>query len=129
MHRGIMHSISKTKIKKHLRNKTNPALVVTIALASKHKPWLPIAKLLAGSTRSYASVNLNEIEKKTTTGDTILVPGKVLSAGEVLKKIRVCALGFSSAAREKLKKTKSEIVSIAEEIKINPKAEGIKVLS
>ena len=41
----------------------------------------------------------------------------------------MCALGFSLAAREKLKKTKSEVVSINEEIKKNPKAEGIRILS
>lgn len=121
--------ISKTKIKVHVRKKTNPALAETIRAASRHTPWLPLAKRLAGSTRRYASVNLAKIEKTTTIGDTILIPGRVLSAGEVSKKIRVCALGFSESAREKLNKTKSEAVSIIEEIKINPKAQGLKIIT
>ena len=123
-----MQTISKTKLKKHLRRKTNPSLTMTIFLAKKHKPWLPVAKLLAGSTRKHSSVNLTDIEKQTTTGDTVLIPGKILSKGDITKKVRICALGFSAMAKEKLKKTKSEAVSIMDEIKINPKAEGLKII-
>ncbi|MEK6848396.1 MAG: 50S ribosomal protein L18e [Nanoarchaeota archaeon] len=120
--------ISKTKIKLHISKKTNPNIAETIKTAIKHPAWLPIAKRLAGPARKYVSINLSDIEKKATVGDTFLVLGKVLSSGEVSKKIRVCALSFSQAAREKLMKTKSEAVSILEEIKINPKAQGLKVL-
>ena len=54
--------------------------------------------------------------------------GKVLGSGEISKKIRICALHFSESARGKLEKSKSEIVTILEEIKKNPKAEGVRVL-
>lgn len=123
-----MKNLSKTKIKKHLRNKTSSELISTIMEAKKHKPWLVLAKMLSSSTRKYPSVNLDELEKITTAGDTILVPGKVLGIGNISKKIRICALGFSASALEKLKTSKSEAVSILEEIKKNTKAEGIRII-
>ncbi len=120
--------ISKNKIKLRARKKTNPETAETILSASKHPAWKAIAQKISGSTRHYASVNLSTIEKNTTAGDTVVIPGKILSQGSITKKVRICALGISELAREKLKATKSEYVSILEEIKKNAKAEGIKVL-
>lgn len=120
--------ISKTKIKKNLRKKTNPELTETIRLAFKNRSWLPLARFLSSSTRKYASVNLSEIEKRTSAGDTILVPGRVLSSGNLTKKVRICAVGISTNALTKLKETKSVYASIKDEIKSNPKAEGIKTI-
>ena len=84
--------------------------------------------MLSSSTRKYAAVNLFDIDKQVSVGDTVLILGKVLSSGDISKKIRVCALSFSVAALQKIKKAKSEAVLIAEEIKSNPKAEGIKII-
>lgn len=119
---------TKTHIKFRMRKKTNPVITQTIALALKNKNWHSVAQKLSAGTRQYASVNLTQIDEATTAGDTIVVPGKVLGNGDITKKVRVCALSFSATAVAKLKKSKSEIVSIAEEIKINSKGEGIKIL-
>ena len=123
-----MQQISKTKIKRHLAKKTSPKIIEAVMLAKKQKAWLPIAKKIANSTRDYASVNLSDIDKKTTPGDTVLIIGKVLASGELTKKVRICSLGISKSALDKLKKTKSEYASISQEIKGNPKAEGIKII-
>ena len=120
--------ISRTKIKVRTRRKTNHYIAETIRFALKHENWMPIAKFLSGSTRNYESVNLAEIEEKTKVGDTVVIPGKVLSEGNITKKIRICALSISAGAKERLKATKSEFVTIAEEIKKNPKAEGIRLI-
>ena len=120
--------ISKTKIKKRLERKTNPKIVETISIASKNEGWIEIAKLLSGASRKYSSINLKDIDKKAREGDTIIVAGKVLGSGNIGKKIRICAIGFSDNARKKLRAEKSEIVTIAEEIKKNPKAAGIKII-
>lgn len=120
--------ISKTKVKRQLGKKTSPNLRDTIALALKNKGWNPVAKMISTSKRNHADVNLLDIEKQTSVGDTVVIPGKVLSSGEITKKIRICALSFSSSALQKIKKTKSEPIALAEEIKKNPKAEGIKII-
>lgn len=119
--------ISKTKLKIRAKKKTNPELAETIFLARKNANWIPIANLLARSTRKHSAVNLREIDEKAKIGDTFVIPGKVLSEGELSKKIKICAFNISKEAREKLKRTKSEFVTLAEEIKKNSKAEGIKI--
>lgn len=120
--------LSKTKIKFRNQRKSNPILKETIRLALKYENWKKVAEALSGPTRNYSSLNLRDIDKVTKAGDTIVVLGKVLSAGNVTKKVRICALGFSSKAKEKLKQTKSEAVFLYEEILGNPKAQGVKVL-
>lgn len=123
-----MHKLSKTKLKNRVKRKTNPVLVETLQAAIKNPKWGEVAKILSGPHRKYSSLNLFEIDKEVKTGDTVVIVGKVLSKGELTKKIRICALSISEKAKEKLKPTKSEIVSILEEITKNPKAEGIKIL-
>ncbi len=120
--------VSKTKIGKRIGRKSDPLIVETVINAKKHKAWVNIASKISGPKRSYHSVNLSDIEEKTKEGDTVLVIGSVLGSGQVSKKIRVCALHFSEQAIEKLKKTKSEIVSVLDEIKKNPRAEGVKII-
>lgn len=122
------HKISKTKLKEQAKRKTNSVIAETIFTARKNPHWIGVAKMLTAPTSRHSTLNLYEIDKQTTAGDTVLIVGKVLSKGELKKKVRICALAISEKAKEKLKESKSEIVSILEEINKNPKAEGIKVL-
>ena len=122
--------LSRTKLKRRITRKTHPAIAATIAAALKAKGavWRVVAQRISGPTRRHAAVNLDAVDNATKTGDTVIVVGKVLGSGDVTKKVRICALGFSAAAREKLRKTKSEAVSLLEEMKKNPRGEGVKVL-
>jgi len=119
---------SKTLIEKQLEKKSNSILVKTIISAKKNKSWFKVAELLSTPRRKRMNVNLSEISKKAKEGEIVVVSGKVLSGGEVDKKIKVVALNFSADAREKLLKSKSEVSSILDEIKKNPGAKGIKIL-
>ncbi|MDP3758526.1 MAG: uL15 family ribosomal protein, partial [Candidatus Daviesbacteria bacterium] len=64
----------------------------------------------------------------TKEKEKVIVPGKVLSQGEINKKIKVIALSFSEKAKEKLKKSGCEFSNILTEIKSNPSGEGIRIL-
>jgi len=119
---------SKTRINRKMKRKTNADLAETIFHAKKLAHWNQIANLISRPRRKNISMNIDQIDKVTKEGDTVVVPGKVLSNGNVTKKIRVCALNFSEGARKKLKEKKCEVVTIKEEMKINSKAQGIKVL-
>jgi len=114
--------ISKTKIDKRMKKKTDSELVETILLAKKSNPEL--ATLLAMPTRKRVTLNLDEIGKKIKEEKTAIVPGKVLGKGQVDKKIKIIALNFSAGAIEKLKKGKIEISTINRELKHNKKVEG-----
>ncbi|MEK6926996.1 MAG: 50S ribosomal protein L18e [Nanoarchaeota archaeon] len=121
-------SYSIRHIKSKIVRKTNPSFLNMLQLARKQKNWVQYSHMLSGPTRSQVSINLSSISEQTKAGDTVIIPGKVLSSGNLTHKVRICALGISASAKAKLKESKSEYVSIAEEIKVNPKAEGLKVI-
>jgi len=120
--------VSRTKTKLRARGKTSPVLQETLSELLKNPAWQQVSSILSGPTRSFSAINLFEIDSKTDVGDTVLITGKVLSKGTLSKKIRIVALSFSENAKEKAKKSKSELVTILEEVKKNKKFEGIKIL-
>ena len=123
-----MNQLSRTKLKERKRRKTSPELIKTIDLAMKNPSWNFLVKELSSSTRKTPSVNLKDIDAKVKTGDTIVITGKILSKGDLTKKIRICALSISQSALERLKESKSEFIKLKEEIIKNKKAEGIKLI-
>lgn len=119
---------SKTKIEKQLRRKTNNYVREVIIKAKKNEKWLEVASLLAMPRRLKIVKNLEQIDKESKEGDTIVVPGKVLSKGEISKKIRIAALSFSQEAERKLKAKKCEVIKLEEEIEKNAKMQAVKIL-
>jgi len=119
---------SKTKIEKQTNRKKNIDLVETIRNSKKNSSWFEIANLLSSPRKNMVSLNLEEINKNVKDGEIIVVPGKILSQGEMSKKIKIIALGFSEKAKEKLSRSKIEFSNINEEIKKNPSMKGIKIL-
>jgi large subunit ribosomal protein L18e len=119
---------SKTKIQKQVSRKKNLELVETIVLAKKNPKWLEVAGALSGSTRTRIQINLDKIDKNSKAGEIIVIPGKVLSMGEITKKIKVVAFNFSENAKEKLKNAGCEVISIKDEIQKNKDAKGVKIL-
>jgi len=90
--------------------------------------WKDIAERLEKPSRHYAEVNLSKINRYTQANDTIVVPGKVLSAGMIEKPVTVAALGFSKKAYEKISSC-GKCVSIEELMATNPKGSGIKIIA
>jgi len=119
---------SKALIEKQLRKKTNSILVKTAIAAKKNKDWLEISGVLTGLSKDKVVVNLSYIDKESKEGDIIVVPGKVLSMGELTKKIKIVAVNASESAIEKINNAKSTFSTILEEIKLNPTAKGVKIL-
>ena len=80
------------------------------------------------SNRRTAEVNLSSINRYAVADETILVPGKVLSNGELDKKVNVVALKFSAKAQEKIESAGGECISIDEIIETNPKGSNIRII-
>jgi len=116
--------ISKTRINIRMKQKTNSILVETLFLAKKINP--EIAAAIAVPARQQAKVNIGTFNK--IKHETIIVPGKVLSSGEIEKgkKFKVYALGFSETAKEKLKKAGCETRTLHDVFKSLKKGEKIK---
>ncbi len=119
---------SKTKISTQSKRKRNPELVETIMTAKKNDKWFRVSEILASPRKNKVEKNLEEINKGSKSEEVVVVPGKVLSMGELDKKIKVVALDFSESAKEKILKSGSKLSTILEEIKMNPEAKGVKIL-
>ncbi|MDI6807050.1 MAG: 50S ribosomal protein L18e [Candidatus Aenigmarchaeota archaeon] len=91
--------------------------------------WRSIAERLEKPRRKKVEVNLSEIERSTEKNDTVIVPGKVLSSGELTKTVNIAAWKFSEKAKEKIKKLKGRCITIEELVKENPKGTGIKIIT
>jgi len=115
---------SKTKIEKQTRKKTNSILIQTIRECKKKDKWKRVAEILSGPRRNRGHVNLEKISKEK---EDLVIPGKVLSQGEITKK-KIVALNFSKNAREKITKAGGKALSILEEIKVNPEMRALKIL-
>jgi large subunit ribosomal protein L18e len=118
---------SKTKIRNQLRRKGRKELVTTL-FNSKNDFWVGLAGILSGPRRIKIVMNLEKIDKESKEGETILIPGKILSQGEINKKMRIVAKEFSKKAEDKLLESKIDFSKIDEEIKKNPEAKGIRIL-
>lgn len=117
---------SKNQIEIQLKKKNDPILVETIILAKKNPAWIDVASVLTGSRRKRKNINLSEISN--SEGKIVVVPGKVLSQGDISKKIKVVALSFSEKAKEKLLKAGCETVLLKDEIKKNKEAKDVTIL-
>ena len=110
---------------------TNPYLKELIEELKKTKRpiWLAVAKKLGKPRRRKIEVNLSHIDRHTKKGDTIVVPGIVLASGELTKTVNVAAWRFSSAAKDKIEKSKNKAMTIDELVKQNPKGSGVKIIT
>ena len=114
--------------------KTNPNLIELINKLNKQSKsedaaiWKDVANRLSRSNRRTAEVNLSDINRHADADETILVPGKVLSNGELDKKVNVVALKFSAKAQEKIESAGGECISIDEIIETNPKGSNIRII-
>ena len=113
---------------------TNPILMKMIEdIREKgYKENIPflidIAKKLEASRRIKSEVNLTKLNRVCKENETIIVPGKVLSAGTLKKHLTVAAANFSMSAVEKIQKAGGKAMSIRELIEVNPKGKNIRIV-
>ena len=89
--------------------------------------WRLVAEELSKPARKRREVNVWDIDMAADENETVLVPGKVLSAGELTNKVNVAAWNFSEKAKEKISK-KGKAMTIQELMKSNPKGSKVRIL-
>jgi len=90
--------------------------------------WKRIAVDLEKPTRQRRVVNLSSINRYTKENEIIIVPGKVLGAGNLEHKLTISAFQFSSGAKEKIEKVGAKIIPLLELSKENPNGKGIRII-
>jgi len=96
--------------------------------ARESRLWFRVLEDITKPTRQRRIVNLYKIDKYAQDGETIIVPGKVLSVGEITKKVVVAAMNFSTEAQEKINKAKGKTLTISQLIKENPEGKKVRIL-
>ncbi len=114
--------------------KTNPQLLDLISGLRKQSReneaplWRDIASRLERPTRNYSEVNLSRINRYTKEKDLILVPGKVLGAGELDHQLTIAALSFSGNAKDKIKAAGGSCLTIKELMDKNPEGQRVRIM-
>ncbi len=90
--------------------------------------WKRIAFDLEKPTRNRRVVNLTRIDKNSNKNELVVVPGKVLGAGEITKGVIVAAWQFSGQAKEKIIKAKGDCMSIEELLAKKPKLSEVRII-
>ena len=114
--------------------KTNPMLIMLIQDLKKKSHendapiWKDIALRLEKPARNWPEVNLDKIDKYIKENETALVPGKVLSSGNLTKKVSIAAWSFSDKSLEKIHKAGGTHMSIEDLVKANPKGKDVRIL-
>ena len=114
--------------------KTNPNLIDLIkklkikSATEEVAIWKDVAQRLEKSNRRTAEVNLSDISRYVEDGETILVPGKVLSNGTLDIKVTVAALKFSKTAKSKIEAAGGECITIMDAMDANPKGSNIRII-
>ncbi len=90
--------------------------------------WDTIADLLEKPRRKRIAVNISRINRYTKSGDTVVVPGKVLGAGILNHPVNVAAIAFSKKALEKIRAVGGRAMHILELIEENPRGSNVKII-
>ena len=116
-------------------SKSNPRLQELIAdLKSAARSenagvWRDVAARLEKPRRTHAEVNLGEIERYADeeSGETVVVPGKVLGSGVLRKEVTVAAVDFSGTAETKIERA-GEAIRLEEAVAENPAGSNVRVI-
>ena len=119
---------------KQINRKSNSELVKAIANlkeASRKNDaplWKSVAVRLEGPSRNWPSVNISRLEYNVAKNSKVVVPGKLLGAGTITKKMTVTAYSFTQSAIEKIEAVGGKCLSYNDFIKSNPKGTNIVVI-
>lgn len=122
------------KSQRKISRKTNPRIPELISILKEKSRendvliWKDIAKRLEKPNRRYAQVNLSKINRYANEDEVVLIPGKVLGAGELKMAVTIAALDFSETAIEKINETGGKYLTIEKVLEENPKGSKIKIM-
>ena len=123
---GFKPCLSHKKMKQKLKETIQE--LKKISIEKKIPLWKRVATELEKSNRKRRIVNLTRINLHTKTGETILVPGKVLANGELNHKVSIVAWSFSKQAKDKIKEAKGEIISLNDFMKQEIKGKKVRII-
>lgn len=115
-------------------NKTDPGVVSLISdlktwsRENEAPIWRDIAKRLERPSRVWPEVNISRISMYVKKGETIIVPGKILGAGDIDIPVTVATYKASKQAVDKITGAGGSVITISELVSKNPKGTGVRIM-
>ncbi len=117
-----------------IRGKQDPGLISLIedlkrwSRENNAPIWRDIAKRLEKPSRVWAEVNISRISLNAKAGETLIVPGKLLGAGDIDRPVTVASFRATKGAREKITAAGGSVLTIPQLITANPKGTGVRIM-
>lgn len=115
-------------------HKTDPNLIELISELKRisrenNAPiWRDIALRLEKPRRNWAAVNVGHICRNVRKGEVVVVPGKVLGAGDIDKAVTVATFNSSRQAEDKITTAGGKVMSLREMADTNPKGKKVRII-
>jgi len=91
--------------------------------------WSTVAERLERSRHGVLPVNVGHLERLTESGETVLVPGKLLAEGRLSKKLTVAAFAYSKEARTKIHAAGGVAISVHDLLRTKPDGAGVRLFA
>lgn len=90
--------------------------------------WKAVKGWLLTPRRRRVTVNISKLNRYTSEGEVVIVPGKVVGSGNMSHKITVGAYSYSLTAKKKLLEAGCEVLLIEELVSRYPDGKGVKII-
>jgi large subunit ribosomal protein L18e len=90
--------------------------------------WKEVECRLLNSRSNRREVNVDKLSKFTKEGDVIIVPGKILGAGNLGHSVIVYAYSISKLASKKINEAGGQILALTDLIEKYPRGTGVKII-
>jgi large subunit ribosomal protein L18e len=114
--------------------KGNPELLrvirdLRVAARSHDAPlWASVADGLERARHPSRPVSVGHLDRITAAEETVVVPGKVLSDGELSKRLTVGAFSYSVQAKRKIHAAGGVALSLHDLLKSKPDGTGVRLI-
>ncbi len=95
---------------------------------TKISVWKIVAETLKKARRSRVEANVGRLNRITSDGDVIAIPGKVLGTGNFERKITIGALAWSASVEAKIKAAGSKIMDLEKLVESYPSGSSVKLV-
>ncbi len=100
------------------------------AARSHHAPiWGSVADRLERPRRRAMPLNVGHLERLASAEETVVVPGKLLAAGPLSKRLTVAAFAYSTEARAKIHAAGGTAITVHDLLKSRPDGSGVRLLA
>lgn len=90
--------------------------------------WREVANRLEKPSRTWAEVNVSDIERHAKPKDILVIAGKLLGVGILTKPVSIAAYSASANAIKKVEMAGGKFIHISEIAHSNPRGSGLRLI-